>query len=84
MLAELVPDRFDERQVRKRELHFRAAPPEHAAAELARAPCQLGGETRLADARLAGDEYEASVASVGGKERVLELRQLLLPTDEDR
>ena len=84
MLAELVPDRLDERQVRKRELHFRAAPPEHAAAELSRASCQLGGEARLADARLPGHEHEAPVAPVGGEERVLELGQLLLPTDEDR
>ncbi len=84
MLAELVPDRLDERQVGKRELHLRAAPPEHVAAQLARAPGELGGEPGLADSGLTGYEDEAPVAPIGGEERILELRELLLPTDEDR
>jgi hypothetical protein len=66
LLAELVPDRFYERQIGKRELNLGAAPPQHTAAQLAGAPCELVGEPCLADSRLAGHEDEASVASVGG------------------
>jgi hypothetical protein len=82
LLIEVVADRFDERQVGKRELDLRAAPPQDVAAQLARAPGELGRQPGLADARLAGYENEASVAPIGGEERVLELREFLLPTDE--
>ena len=41
------------------------------------------GEPRLADSRLPGQQDEASVAAIRGEQRVLELRQLLLPPDEN-
>jgi hypothetical protein len=80
--TELVPDRFYERQVGKRELNLGAASPQHAAAQLVGAACELVGEPRLADSGLPGHQDEASVTSIGREERVLELGQLVLPADE--
>jgi len=52
------------------------------AAQLACPFGQLGGEARLSDPGLPGKQDEASIASVHRQERVLELGQLLLPSDE--
>jgi hypothetical protein len=82
MVSELVSDRLDEGQVRKRQLRLRATPPQRAVPQLARPASQLDGETCLADPGLPGHEDESSVASVGGEKRVLEPGQLLLPADE--
>jgi hypothetical protein len=83
VLVEVVPDRLDERQVRERELRLGAASPQNGAAELPCASRELVREPGLADPRLAGDEHEPPVAAVGGKKRVLELRELLPAADED-
>jgi hypothetical protein len=80
--GEVLPYRLDERQVGKRELCLRAAPPQDVAAQLARSPSQLRGEPSLADPCLAGEQNETSLAPIHRQERVLELRQLLLPSDE--
>lgn len=72
LVAELVPDGLDERQVGKRELRLGAAPPQDIAAQLARPPRQLGGEAGLADTGFPGQKDEPSVAPVRREERGLE------------
>ena len=83
-LGEAIPDRFDERQVRKRELGLRAAPPEDVAAQLARPPLELVGQARLSDAGLTREQDELPVAAIRREKRVLELGDLLLSPDEHR
>ena len=80
--AEVVSDRFDERQERKDELGIRAAAPQDVAAELPRAFAQLRRETGLSDSRLAGEQDETAVASIHRQQRVLEFGQLVLAPDE--
>jgi hypothetical protein len=80
--AEVVSDRFDERQEGKDELGVRAAAPQDVKTELARPFAQLRGETRLADPCLAGEQDEAAVAAIYRQQGVLELGQLVLAADE--
>ena len=84
LLVELRPDRLDEGQVGERELGLRAASPEDVAPELARPPCELAREAGLPDPGFPGEQNEAAVATVRREQRVLELGELVLPSDEDR
>ena len=83
-LVEAVPHRLDERQVRERELRFGAAAPQDVEPQLARPAGQLGGQAGLPDSGLPGEQDEPPVTPVGREQRVLELRQLLLPSDQHR
>ncbi len=56
--GEVVADRLDERQVRRRHLRFRAAPPEDVPPQPACSVGELVRESRLAHPRLALDEHE--------------------------
>ena len=83
LLVQVFSDGLDERQVGEGELRLRAAAPEDVAAELAGPARELGREPRLADPGLTGEQGETAVPPVRREEGVLELRQLLLPPDEN-
>ena len=80
----VVADRLDEREIRQRELGFAAASPEHGTSELARARRELGRESRLTHARVAGDRHKAALTPVSSQQRVLEHGELFVTADEDR
>ena len=76
-----VLQRFDERLVR--EAQVLVAPTEqHGRAVRVRALRELGGEARLADARLAGNEREPSLSGLGRRPVLEQARELGLTTGE--
>ncbi len=78
------PDHLDPRPVGRRALAFPAPSPEGDAAALGRLPSELLREPGLPDARFADDEEEAPPPADGVLQARAQLRELTLPTHEDR
>ena len=80
---QVVPDCFQEGQVRERDLGLAAAAGDDRAAQPPRAGAQLGGEPGLSHPGLTAEDNDSSLAAQGRQQRVLQLRELLLPADDD-
>jgi hypothetical protein len=82
-LVEVVADRFDEGQVRERELGIAAGAREHDASQLASLVGQLAGQPGLPDPGLARHGNEAALTAPRREQRVLEHGQLVVTPDQD-
>ena len=80
--ADVLPKRFDERQVRHGNLALVAVPREHLRAAEAGVDGELTGQAALADPGLAHEHDERAVAGQHPFQRLLELLHLVPPADE--
>lgn len=82
LFGQVVADRFEEWEVRERELGLAANAGHHDATAAAGTGDEVGDQPGLAHSRLAADDHDAPVASEGGQQRILEDRDLGLAADQ--
>src|SRR5262249_55045996 len=84
LLVEVVSDRLDERQIGKGDLRVGCTAGDNRATVHPGLPGELTREARLADAGLAGEDYEAALPTARCEQRVLQDAELVIAPDQDR
>ena len=78
--GQVVAERFEEWEVRQRQVGLGAAAGEDGHPDLAGAALDRAGEAALPHAGLPGEQDDLPIAAVGGEKGILELGELGLPT----